>query len=83
MRRWLSAVLVCLLLGSTSRADDTPSALVFEPVGELTGHAMVRTLAFSPDGSLLVSGGPDRTLRTWSATERKGLGTLTLPSSKG
>jgi len=41
-----------------------------EPVAVMRGHgASVRSLAFAPDGSKLVSGGSDRTVRAWSVPD--------------
>ena len=44
----------------------------------LTGHTgLVRSVAFSPDGKILASGGYDKTIRLWSVTDRTPIGTLT------
>ena len=44
---------------------------------ELSGHTeQVTSLAFSPDGKILISGSYDRTIRLWNVRKRKELGTL-------
>ena len=44
---------------------------------QLSGHTeRVTSLAFSPDGKILVSGSYDRTIRLWNVRTRKELGTL-------
>ena len=46
----------------------------------LTGHERwVRTLAFHPQGALLASGGPDRTLRIWNLAKEEQVAIHTLP----
>jgi WD40 repeat protein len=46
-------------------------------VGKLAGHTgNIYALAFSPDGSRLVSGGADRTLRVWDVRRREPIATL-------
>lgn len=47
-----------------------------ESVVVMEGHeASVRSLAFSPDGARLVSGGSDRTVRAWAVPSGAGLAT--------
>jgi len=44
-------------------------------VKELTGHkAKVNSVAFSPDGNLLVSGSEDRTLKIWDISQWENIG---------
>ena len=45
-----------------------------EKIATLTGHAgWVNTVAFSPDGRSLISGGDDETLRIWDVTPYRGV----------
>lgn len=48
----------------------------------LTGHtSLVRSVAFSPDGKTLATGGADRSLRSWDPATGKGRWTQLLPRS--
>src|SRR5690606_407620 len=47
----------------------------YRVIGELTGHTnWVLTLAFSPDGVRLASGGADSTIRVWDVAGGQALG---------
>ena len=66
-----------LIVVATGCADDTVrlwDLATFQEVAELHGHmAYVHALAWSPDGTRLVSGSGDFTVRVWdslSAQER-------------
>ena len=49
---------------------------------QLRGHeGRVRTLAFHPEGKVLASGGPDRTLRLWDLDKGAALASITIPRS--
>ena len=48
------------------------------PVRTLTGHSeLVRSVAFSPDGSILASGSWDNTIKLWEVASGRELRTLT------
>ena len=77
-------VLLALLLGpAVALAEEEPRPTAIPPLETsvvLTGHeGLVRTLAFHPEGALLASGGPDRTLRLWSLEKEASIAVLTLP----
>ena len=79
MRRLL---LVILLAAPPAFAEEAtaPPVPLLETKAELTGHkGWVRTLAFHPDGALLASGGPDRTLRIWDVEKEEQAAIHTLP----
>src|SRR6266849_285299 len=58
------ALILSVLLGSAAAPAQTPT--------ELKGHtALVYSVAFSPDGSLLASGSHDQTIRVWNPADGK------------
>jgi len=79
----LTLLLAGLLGPSAVRAEEEvgPGPIPpLETTGVLEGHeGVVRTLAFDPQGSLLASGGPDRTLRLWSLERAEEIAALRLP----
>ena len=81
--RCVLGLLVLLLGAATAIADDEggPAAVGnLSTAVELAGHeGMVRTLAFHPEGAVLASGGPDRTLRLWNVEQARAIATLRLP----
>jgi WD40 repeat protein len=77
-------VLLALLLGpavALAEEEVRPAAIPpLETSVVLTGHeGLVRTLVFHPEGALLASRGPDRTLRLWSLEKEASIAVLTLP----
>ncbi len=67
-------------------ADETTTAPTIA-IGEaelLKGpNALVRSVRYSPDGTLLAAGESDRTLWIFDSKTRKKLGTATYPPGKG
>jgi WD40 repeat protein len=56
------------------RTGDVPATMPLAG-GEMTGHrSAVQSVAFSPDGSRIVSGGVDGTVRVWDAETRQPVG---------
>ena len=53
------------------------NALTGAEVDLLTGHTVIRSVAFNPDGSTLAGGGWDGTIHLWDANTGQHLNTLT------
>ena len=50
---------------------------VCERIGELIGHTeQIRSLAISPNGEIVISGGADQVIRVWNVEEQTELGYL-------
>ena len=96
VKRVLIAILVCCIglaqAQAASMRTRTKNRLPTKPVevdlpSELllqTGHAgWVTSVAFSPDGQLLASGGADGTTKLWAVQSREVLRTLSGPTADG
>ena len=96
VKRVLMAILVCVVCLAQAQAATkrtrAKNHLPTKPVavdlpGELllqTGHtAWVTSVAFSPDGQLLASGGADGTIKLWAVQSRKVFGSLSGPKAEG
>src|SRR5215475_13950150 len=96
VKRALIAVLMCGVFLEQAQAATkrtrTKNRLPAKPVGvdlpgELllqTGHAAwVTSVAFSPDGQLLASGGADGTTKLWAVQSREVLRTFSGPTADG
>ena len=80
----LLAAALFLALVAPAAAEETapPVWKDYAPSATLEGHtSLVRCVAFSPDGALLVTGGSDATLRLWDPATGKARGALVLPRS--
>jgi WD40 repeat protein len=61
------------------RARRLRQALLSKPRAQLRGHtAEITSVAFSPDGKILASGGKDGTVRFWDLASRKEIACLVL-----
>lgn len=72
-----------LAVGRTSGAIDVLNATDGTAITTLTGHlGAVRSLAFSPDNRLLLSGSDDGTVRLWNTQSDENVGTLELSAEQ-
>ena len=70
----------------TNAARHSDSAPVHEPklLYTLLGHAgIVYSVAYSPDGKTLASGGDDGTIKLWDTTRGRFIATFTIPRAGG
>ncbi len=79
-RRWAVLLIVAGLLASPAWTDEPA-----QPVVKLTrgitfeaGDQIVRSLAWSPDGTRLAAGCSDRSLRLWAGGAKKPYAMVTL-----
>ena len=86
MRR-VAVSLIVVLTAAVCPADEAEQSAVTISVGEpakVKGpNALVRSVAFSPDGKRLAAGESDRTLWLFETATRKRLGSVVLPPGKG
>ncbi|MGA7330077.1 MAG: caspase family protein [Rhodomicrobium sp.] len=74
-----SAMLFCVFIWATARADDRPI-----PQLDTGGHtATIRGVAFTPDGKQLVSAGYDKVIRVWDLASGKTVRTIRGESALG
>jgi len=86
MRRVAVSLTVLLLAGlcvADETAQDPATIAISKPVRVKGLNALVRSVAFSPDGGRLAAGESDRTLWLFDTETRKKLGSVVFPSGKG
>jgi WD40 repeat protein/serine/threonine protein kinase len=73
---------------ATAMSDDT--AIVWklwddraDPILRLAGHSVIHSIAFSPDGTRLVTGGDDGLIKVWDVTAEGGGESLSVSGSGG
>ena len=73
------AILFCVFIWGAARAENRPI-----PQLDTGGHmAIIRGLAFTPDGKQLVSAGEDKVIRVWDLASGKTLRTIRGESAAG
>ncbi len=77
--RWL-AILVCMLMAGARAAAEERPLLQLDTGGHM---AIIRGIAFTPDGRQLVSASEDKTIRVWDLASGKTVRTIRGESAPG
>jgi len=77
--RWI-AIFVCIFMAGAGAAAEERPILQLDTGGHM---ALIRSIAFTPDGSQLVSASDDKTIRVWDLASGKTVRTIRGESAPG